>query len=419
MEANSDPQDKAVRVRMRKPWRKLSIAGALKVGISPMPAWVSFAIALFVTVSAVDDFRLFFVTHQDGIFPWWGLVGTVSYWALWMALAFRPQLAAPALLVLLVTMYENEQPIGALVLIFAALPVAAYRVSTRALIAIVGTFLVWQIAWVLGVSTLSPAALWGYFFITFLLIAPGLAVKILRERSVQAAQAQLAAKETAARAALEQRTELARELHDVVTHGLTMIAVQANLGKLADDGPVKEESLNEIGAMARNSLDDLRRLLRTMRTEDLPLAGGPSGSAGVSPSPATIDLALSVADTQKRLNSLGVLTLVKTSGDLSRIPNGLRSTVLRILQESATNIAKHTGHSSECHISLEVLDDRLELTIRNRMTPGKPRLPVSGTGLVGLRERASRLGGTLEAGPEEGWWRIYAVLPFQGPRTLR
>ncbi|ALE93480.1 hypothetical protein AOC05_16065 [Arthrobacter alpinus] len=403
---------------MRSPWRNLSLAGTLKAGVSPMPAWVSFAIALIVTVSAVDDVRLFFVKYQDGNFPWWMLAGTVSYWALWMALAFRPHLAVIPLLALLVTMYPNTQPSGGLLLIFAALPIAAYRVSTRSLIAMVGGFLAWQLAWVLGVSDLTPAALWGYIPFTLLLVAPGLVVKLLRKRAIQAEVAQKAAEETAARAALEQRTELARELHDVVTHGLTMIAVQANLGKIAKDGPAKEQSLDEVGIMARNSLDDLRRLLRAMRTEDLPAVPRQSGVIAVPTSPATIDLALSVAETQKRLNSLGVLTLVKTSGDLGRTPNGLRSTVLRILQESATNIAKHTGHSSECHISLDVQEDQLELVVRNRMTPGKPRLPVSGTGLVGLRERATRLGGTLETGPVEGWWSVRAVLPFQGPQKL-
>ncbi|MHA7271650.1 sensor histidine kinase [Arthrobacter sp. HLT1-20] len=317
---------------------------------------------------------------------------------------------------LLASMYPNPEPGGALLLTFGAIAVSAYRVSTRSLAVMVGGFLMWQVLWVLGVSSLPTQALWGYFPATLLLIAPGLAVKLLREKSIQTERTQKIAEETAAKAALEQRTELARELHDVVTHGLTMIAVQANLGKISKDSGAQNHALSEIGVMARSSLDDLRRLLQTMRADEVPAMAGSETS--VSPSSATIDLAKSVAESQKQLNSLGYPTHVSTSGNLDRVPNGLRSTVLRILQESATNVVRHTGGSSECDITVDVQDDHIELLVRNRMTPGKPRLPISGTGLIGLRERASRLGGTLDAGPVNGWWSVRTVLPIKGRQLL-
>ncbi|MHA7304347.1 sensor histidine kinase [Arthrobacter sp. TMN-49] len=406
-----------MRVRTRKAWPSFNLAGALSIRSSPLPSWASILIALFVTVSAFDDLRLFVQLGQDWDSRWWELAGTICYWVLWMTLAFRPQLTAVAFLALLTTMYVHEQPGGALLVAFSALAVAAYRVSTRNLAVMVGGFLAWQLVWVLGVSSLGSAALWGYFPATLLITTPGLAIKLLREKSVQTEQAQRAAKETAATAALAQRTELARELHDVVTHGLTMIAVQANLGKISTEGQAQDHALTEIGSMARSSLDDLRRLLQTMRNDDSPVASGADTS--VSPSSATIDLARSVAESQKQLNNLGFPTRVTTTGELDRTPNGLRSTVLRILQESATNVVRHTGGSSECEISMNVQDEHIELIIRNRMTPGKPRLPISGTGLIGLRERASRLGGTLDAGPVDGWWNVRTVLPFKGRQLLR
>lgn len=336
-----------------------------------------------------------------------------------MSLAFRPQLTAIVFAVMLAAMYPSTQPAGALLLAFGALAVAAYRVSTRSLAAVVACFLVWQIVWVLGVSELNRAVLWGYVLVTLLLATPGLALKLLREKAIRAERDQRAAEETAAAAALEQRTELARELHDVVTHGLTMIAVQANLGTISTDGAEQHRALTEIGAMSRSSLDDLRRLLQTMRTDEIPATGLHGAEPSVSPNPACIDLAQSVADSQKRLNALGVPTRVTTSGDLDRTPNGLRSTVLRVLQESATNTVKHAGGGSECTIFMNVREDDIELIIRNLMTPGEPRLPMSGTGLAGLRERASRLGGTLDAGPADGWWSVRTVLPFAGRQTLR
>ena len=330
-----------------------------------------------------------------------------------MALAFRPQWVAALFVLQLATMLPQAVIGGPLLAAFAAIAVAAYRVSLRSLAIMVGSFLVWQFIWVLFVAHLGMVQLWAYIPATLLLTAPGLAIKLLRERALQVARDQKAADETSARAAVEQRAELARELHDVVTHGLTMIAVQANLGKISKEELAKEHALTEIGAMARNSLNDLRRLIVAMRTED-----ALAQDAGPQPSVACIDLELSFADTQKQLSSLGCPTHIKTSGDLDQTPNGIRPTVLRILQESATNIVKHSGKGARCEISMDVATDHLELVIRNRMTPGKPRLPVSGTGLAGLRERASRLGGTLDSGPDGGWWRVHAILPFKDRQTL-
>jgi signal transduction histidine kinase len=412
----STDMERSTESRGSRARRNFSIAKVLKLGSSPIPAWVSFLMALFVTVSAFDDARLFIMTGPTGGQPWWVLAGTVAYWTLWMALAFLPKLAPYAFALLLVTMYPQVTPGGAMLMAFGALAVAAYRVSARGLVVMVGAFLVWQMAWTSGISTLGAAGLWGLFPATLMLVTPGLAVKYQRERSLQTERVQRAAEETAAKVALKQRTELARELHDVVTHGLTMIAVQANLGTLSKEDGEQHRALAEIGQMARNSLDDLRRLLQTMRADDPPAVA--LLEAKVAPSSATIDLAQSVADAQKRLSGLGFPTVVTTSGDLDHTPNGLRSTVVRILQESATNVAKHSGSGTDCEIVLDVHEDRLELSIRNRMTSGKPRLPVSGTGLVGLRERASRLGGSLEAGQSRGSWTVRAVLPFTGRQTL-
>ena len=400
-------------LRLPRTWRRFGLSELLKVGHSPLSTWIAFAIAVFVTVSAFDDVRLFAQTSAGEQFPWLWISCTVAYWTVWMALAFRPKWVAVMFVVQLGTMLPQSEPGGPLLLAFGAVAVAAYRVSVRSLAIMVGSFFVWQILWVLFVAHIGTAQLWGYVPITLLLSAPGLAIKLLRERALQVALEQKAADEKTAAVAVEQRAELARELHDVVTHGLTMIAVQANLGKISKEELAKEHALTEIGSMARNSLDDLRRLILAMRADEPSAQGAPSQDAGLMPSVAWIDLAGSFADAQKRLSGLGCPTSIKTSGNLDDAPNGLRPTVVRILQESTTNVIKHSGKGSRCEISMEVANNHLELVVRSRMTPGKPRLPVSGTGLAGLQERASRLGGTLEAGPDGGWWRVRAVLPFK------
>ncbi len=382
-----------------------------------MPVWVLFALAVFVTVSAFDDVRLFLQTEPTGAIPWEGLSTAVSYWLVWMALVFRPQLSALAFVAMLVALYPNHQPGGALLLAFAAVAVASYRVSTRGLVVIVASFLVWQVAWVPTVPGFGTGQLWGYIPVTLLLAAPGIAVKLLRDKNLQTERTRAMAAETATQAALEERSELARELHDVVTHGLTMIAVQANLGTISKDSQSQQHALTEIGSMARRSLDDLRRLLQTMRADEA--ATGESGVAtNIAPNSACLDLAQSAGDAQKRLNNLGIPTRFTTSGDLAQTPNGLRSTVERILQEGATNVVRHTGGNSECEISLNANGYQIEVEIRNRMTSGNPRLPVSGTGLVGLRERVSRLEGTIDTGPVDGWWRVRAILPFTERQSL-
>ncbi len=408
-----------MKLRLPKANRNSAMGEVLKIGTSPLPLWISFLMALFVTISAFDDVRMFIVADENVARNWLKLAGTVAYWGVWMALAFRPRLAAPAFVLMLLVMFPQEQLGGPLLMTFGAVALAAYRASIRGLLVMAGSFLVWQVGWILGVSDLGSTALWGYFLVTPLAVTPGLAIKLLRETAAKGEQAQREADERVAQAALEQRTALARELHDVVTHGLTMIAVQANLGTLSRDGREQHRALSEIGGMARSSLDDLRRLLQTMRTDDARVPDAHDVEVSVLPSPACIDLAQSVADSQKRLNNLGFPTRVSTSGDLERTPNGLRSTVLRILQECATNAVKHAGSGSECHISMDVQEECIELVIENQMTPGTPRLPVSGTGLVGLRERVARLDGTIDAGPAGDWWNVRTVLPFTGRHNIR
>ncbi|MGN5734113.1 sensor histidine kinase [Arthrobacter psychrochitiniphilus] len=398
--------------------RNLKFSDVLRAGSSPMPLWIAFVFAVFATVSAFDDVRLFFFSDKGSQAQWLVIACTFAYWLVWMSMAFRPRLVAALFVLQLATMLPQTELGGPLLLAFGTLAVAAYRVSARSLAVMAGSFLVWQFLWASFVSDLGTVQLWAYVPVTLFVMTPGLAIKVLRERAIQVERTQMAADEKAVSAALEERSELARELHDVVTHGLTMIAVQANLGKFSHESQAKQEALDEIGSMARSSLDDLRRLLVTIRIDERPNQNSSENNVGIKPSVACIDLGLSLNDSQKRLSGLGRPTRVTTSGDLERIPNGLRPTVLRILQESATNVLKHSGKGAHCEISLNVGEDSLKVVIRSRMTAGTPRLPASGTGLAGLRERTSRLGGSLEAGAEGRWWSVSAVLPFKGRQTL-
>lgn len=147
---------------MRRLDTSFTFADALKVGSSPIPSWLSFVLAVFATVSAFDDVRLHLQTAPDGVIPWWGLCISLAYWAVWITLAFRPQFTVVAFVLMLVVLFLNTEPGGALLLTFAAVAVASYRVSIRGTTMIIGSFLLWQITWVLFVSDLGPAQLWGF-----------------------------------------------------------------------------------------------------------------------------------------------------------------------------------------------------------------------------------------------------------------
>ncbi|WP_285548234.1 sensor histidine kinase [Actinoplanes regularis] len=221
-------------------------------------------------------------------------------------------------------------------------------------------------------------------------------------RELLAEQEQLNEAERARRAVLEERTRIAREMHDVVAHHMSMIAVQAETAPYRLTGLPEEarDELAEIAGAAREALADMRRLLGVLRAEDQ--------HAERAPQPGYEQIAELVATAQR--------AGLPVDGELPRLDGIDEATGLaayRIAQEALANAARHApGHP--VRLRARAVGDRLELRIRNQLTlPAEPdRKP--GHGLIGMRERVALLGGELTAGPDgTGYYEVLASVPRQ------
>jgi signal transduction histidine kinase len=213
-------------------------------------------------------------------------------------------------------------------------------------------------------------------------------------------------------AAAEERARIARELHDVVAHGLSLMVVQAEAAEeLMDRAPADaRERLHRVQDTGRQSLGEMRRLLGVLR------AGGQD--APTTPQPSLAVLQELVDDAA----AAGLRVDVRADGPLDRLPLGVELTAFRIVQEALTNTRRHSGAghavvtltSRPGLLSVEVTDD------------GRgPTAGRAGHGLIGMRERVALYGGTLRTGPgPAGGYRVAAELPVEelpvaGPHEVR
>jgi signal transduction histidine kinase len=213
--------------------------------------------------------------------------------------------------------------------------------------------------------------------------------------------------EQARRAVTEERLRLARELHDVVAHSISVIAVQSGVGAhVAQTQPEEAaKALAAIEATSRAALIELRRLLGVLRQE-----GEPQGD--LAPAPGLADLDGLLVEMAKA--GLGVR--LRVEGTPSPLPAGVDLSAYRIVQEALTNVVKHTGPARaqvtiryrDQEVMVEVSDDGRGVTAPT----GDGRARV-GHGLIGMRERVQVFGGDLEVGPGPvGGFRVAARLPF-------
>ena len=226
-------------------------------------------------------------------------------------------------------------------------------------------------------------------------------------RLEQTAELERARAELARQAVADERLRLARELHDVVAHSISVIAVQSGVGAhIANTQPQEAaKALAAIEATSRAALTELRRLLGVLRQE-----GEPQGS--LAPVPGLADLDTLLAELAKA----GLAVRLRIEGTASPLPAGVDLSAYRIVQEALTNVVKHAGPASaQVTVGYHDQDVTVEVTDDGRgSTPptGDGRARV-GHGLIGMRERVAAFGGDLEAGPRPGGgFRVAARLPF-------
>ena len=251
-----------------------------------------------------------------------------------------------------------------------------------------------------SVSLAHALALAGWLAV---LVVAAEVVRLRRERTVEIRATRVL---DARRRASEERLQMARDLHDVIGHNISLINVQAGVGlDLMDTQPEQARAaLAAIKEVSKDALDELRTMLTALRQddEDAPRAPAP----GLGRLEELVELTCAA----------GILVTVRTVGEARSLPAAVDLAAYRIVQESLTNVARHAGTATATvrlthgpdGLDIEVCDDGHTLAT-NGASPG------AGSGIVGMRERASALGGRLQAGPRPGGgFAVRAHFPLGG-----
>lgn len=268
----------------------------------------------------------------------------------------------------------------------------------------------------LGVGLLSAAVLAGggnlgdVVFSTLLYggaWAFGQALRVRAERLVDAtSRLEQVERERDARerqAVQQERVRIARELHDIVSHSISLVTVKTQaLRRRLDPAQQREiEELREIEAVARQAMAELRRLFGALRddSERPPLEPQP----GLGQLPALLE----------RARAAGVPVELRLEGEQTPLAPGVDLAAYRIVQEAITNVLKH-ARPATATVSIRFLPDQLEILVHDTGAARTSANGTSGSGLIGMRERVVLYGGDLAAGPSEnGGFRVRATLPLR------
>ncbi|AZP22846.1 sensor histidine kinase [Streptomyces aquilus] len=241
-------------------------------------------------------------------------------------------------------------------------------------------------------------------------LALGLMIRVRRAQLAglrdRAARLEVERDQRSRLAAATERARVAREMHDIVGHNLSVIITLADAGAYATDlAPERgKEALQLIGDTGRTALGELRRVLGVLREA----ADGPAAVPELSPQPGLADIQALC----EGVRAAGLEIVYRTVGDVDDLDRGVQLTVYRIVQEALTNALKHAGAGTRVQLSVLVEDERLVVRVRDNGTTGRSGpWNEEGHGLVGMRERAALYGGDVSAGPTAGGgWTVEAVL---------
>ncbi|KUM79446.1 sensor histidine kinase [Streptomyces curacoi] len=243
----------------------------------------------------------------------------------------------------------------------------------------------------------------------------GIALRGRREaRAELVQQTTLTAEERARRTLLEERSRIARELHDVVAHHMSVISIQAQVAPHLVENPSDElrENLTGIRQNALDALTELRRVLGVLRSENPedPYGLGEPGSAAAPDAPQPMLDRLDALIENTRTAGLDVVTDIR--GEAPSYPTGVELSAYRIIQEALSNALRHApGSEVRVEISHDFHGLHLGVVNSRPQRPGPPS-PGAGHGLLGMRERAAMLGGHLIAAPtQQGGFAVSAFLP--------
>jgi signal transduction histidine kinase len=228
--------------------------------------------------------------------------------------------------------------------------------------------------------------------------------RYVRELQERAATAEREREQLARIAVHEERASIARELHDIVAHSVSvmLVGVRGARDVLRSAPETAEETLARVERSGEQSLAELRRILALLRE--------PEQTAESHPQPSLAELNELVAS----YRAAGLPVRLEMIGEPLPLPGGVELSVYRIVQEALTNTLKHADPSNVT-VTLAFRDARLELEVADDGTPTTPGSATTGQGIIGMRERVALLGGELQTGPREGGgFRVAAQLPLGG-----
>jgi len=354
-----------------------------------------------------------------------------------LAIVDRPEVAAFAVLATAPVAFRRRFPLGSFVALWVAmlyLTTLVGRVPDTSLVFFLVFFVSlyslgahgrgWA-AWVSGAFVVAgivlfvatdgdPFAPADVLFGAFLVGGPwaaGLAIRLRRERetdlTVRTVELEREQEERAREAVAAERTRIARELHDVVSHAIAVTVLQARGGRrmLDVDADAVREAFTVIEHTNAQALGDMRRLLSVLRDDDPAPANEPQ------PSLASLELLLD------QVRAAGLTIELETAGDPAYTPPGIGLSAYRIVQEALTNVLKHAP-GSEVTVGVRCGGDDIEVVVSDDGA-GTASAPTtggghSGHGLIGMRERAAVAGGDFEAGPLPArGFRVRARLPYE------
>ncbi|WNV76621.1 histidine kinase [Geodermatophilus sp. DSM 44513] len=275
-------------------------------------------------------------------------------------------------------------------------------------------------SWIaLGVATLPFFAFYAllpeggvsdYVAVSLLYGGPWAVGRIIRDRTARAVEAAARAEraevereQAAARAVADERARIARELHDVVSHSISVITVQTQAvrRRLATDHQREADDLRAVEATARQAMAEMRRLFGILRAD--------GERPSLAPQPGLDQLDRLVADTR----AAGVTVALTVEGEPVPLPPGLDLAAYRVVQEALTNVRRHAP-GGRVGVRLAYGGGGLEVQVENGPGAGPAGPGGGGLGLVGMRERVVLYGGSLEAGPQPGGgFAVHARLPFR------
>ena len=346
-------------------------------------------------------------------------VGTTVAGPVWLRVLFPLGLALPLLVrrrrplaalsvvlgtVVLQALVTRDTPEG-LEMIFcvgvAMYSVAAYSERARAVTGLVlgaATYAVYA-GWNVDVRSGRNSDAWAGAFFGIALVTVWLVGVYVRYRrgEVAAAARAAAAERQAHEAVTEERARIARELHDVISHNLSVVVVQAAGARAT--GQHDPATLEKIERSGRDSLTEMRRMLGVLRRTD--------ASPDLLPQPGLDMLEELVAS----FREAGVHVDLSTQGEHGAVPSAVQLSAYRIVQESLTNVLKHAG-SSSAHVTVRVEHSQVTIDVVDDGS-GVSGVESGGHGLLGMRERVELFGGQLETGAVPGGgFRVHATLPI-------